>query len=174
MRSTVWLLLLLFLTACASQEEKTLSDQRLLEKEAQLSAQHPAAYFEFAKTLQKKGDMDRAAIMYYVGQIRYRAYLNTLPEAEAAAEERKYEALKSVMGEDINKYAGRNLDNWIRILDAAVQWHNDNPSVFLPKEDYRLLYELTIYNFNQLRDYITKNKEFIRQQRAQQGLPNEL
>lgn len=173
MRSILWPLLLLFLVACASQEEKTLPDQELLEWEAQLSAQHPAAYFDFAQAVWKKGDKQRAAIMFYVGQIRYRAYLNTLPEIQAVAEEQKYEALKSQLGEDINQYAGRNLDNWIRMLDAAVQWHNDNPSVFLPKEDYRLLYELTLYNFNQLRDYIAKNKKFIREQRAQQGLPND-
>lgn len=111
--------------------------------------------------------------MFYVGQIRYRAYINTLRTNPAAAEEKTYEALKNDIGEDINQYAARNLDNWVKLLDQAVAWHQQHPNDFLPKDDYSLLYELTLYNFNKLKQYIVENKQLIRAQRAQQGLVNE-
>lgn len=173
MRRILWPLILVFLAACASQGEKPLSEQSVKQLRSELTAKHPAAYFYLADVLFEQGKEDEAAIMFYVGQIRYRAYINTLRTQPAASEETTYEALKNDVGEEINLYAARNLDNWIRLLEQAVVWHNQHPNEFLPKEDYSLLYELTIYNFNKLKEYISDNKQLIRAQRAQQGLENE-
>jgi hypothetical protein len=173
MRLILWPLLLILLTACASQDTERLAEQNVRELQAELTTKHPAAYLRLAQALFQQGKKDQAARMYYVGQIRYRAYLNTLPKIEATAEEAKYEELKAEIGDEINEYAARNLDNWVRLLDSAVNWHQTHPNEFLPKDEYSLLYELTLYNFNRLREYIVENKALIRAQRAQQGLVNE-
>lgn len=177
MRLIIWLFILTFMAGCASSGNKPVvaqnAEPEAEQLEAGLTAKHPAAYLQLAGELFEQGDKDRAALMYYVGQIRYRAYINTLPVAEAAAEEARYKTLQTAIGDEINQYAARNLDKWIKLLDNAVAWHKQHPNEFLPKADYSLLYELTIYNFNKLRKYITENKEYIRTHRTAQGLVNE-
>lgn len=172
MRLLLWPIIFALLTACASQSDKPLQEQSVRQLQADLTSKHPSAYIHLARELFERGKKDEAARMYYVGQIRYRAYINTLSEAEAQTEEEAYEQLKATIGDDINQYAAQDLDNWVQLLDSAVEWHHQHPNEFLPKDKFTLLYEITIYNFNKLRDYVADNKEFIRQQRAAQGLPN--
>ncbi len=174
-RTLVLLLVLVFMSACASGPGKArpLAKQNISQLQTGLTTKHPSAYVYLARELWQDDEKDQAVVMYYVGQIRYRAYINTLPTAEAAPEERLYDSLKADIGDELNEYAARNLNNWLALLDKALEWHRDNPNEFMPKEDYSLLYELTIYNFNKLRDYIEENKALIRQQRAAKGLVNE-
>lgn len=171
-RLFVWPLIIVLLTACANQGTKPIAEQSVRQLESELTTKHPSAYFYLARGLFNRGDKDEAVLMYYVGQIRYRAYINTLTEGEAAEEEQTYDALKEEIGDDVNIYAAEDLDNWIALLDKAVEWHKKHPNEFLPTDEYSLLYEMTLYNFKKLRDYIAENKALIRQKRAAQGLEN--
>lgn len=163
------------MAACASPgKPESLAEQNIEQLQVGLTSKHPSAYLYLSRALWQSDQKDDAVVMYYVGQIRYRAYINTLSAPEDLAEVRLYESLKADIGDDLNEYAARNLDNWLSLIDRALQWHRDEPNEFLPKSDYSLLYELMIYNFDKLREYIVNNKELIRSQRAAQGLENEL
>lgn len=174
----VWRLMLVWITlwtgACASLgKPQSMAEQSADQLRVGLTQKHPSAYLYLARALWQEGEKDEATVFYYVGQIRYRAYINTLAAPEDIPEVKLYESLKAELGDDINEYAARNLDNWLNLIDRALQWHREKPNEFLPKGDYSLLYELMIYNFDKLRDYIANNKELIRKQRAEQGLVNE-
>lgn len=172
----LWPLLLVLLVSCAttdSSDTGAAAQQKIEQLETDLTARHPAGYLQLADALWQAGQFDKAVVMFYVGQIRYRAYINTLPEGRASLEEQRYDELKAELGEPLNQYAARNLDRWVELIDRAIAWHRDNPSSFLPKDKYKLLYDLTLYDYRQLREYIINNKALIRQQRAAQGLENE-
>ena len=178
MRLFVRLLILVWLTvwitACAAPgKPQPVAEQSAEQLRVGLTQKHPSAYLYLARALWQEGEKDEAVVFYYVGQIRYRAYINTLAAPKDLPEVKLYESLKAELGDDLNEYAARNLDNWLSLIDRALQWHRENPNEFLPKDDYSLLYELMIYNFDKLRDYIANNKQLIRKQRAEKGLVNE-
>jgi hypothetical protein len=178
MRLFVWRLVLVWITvwigACAAPgKPQPVAEQNAAQLRIGLTQKHPSAYLYLARALWQEGKKDEAVIFYYVGQIRYRAYINTLPAPEDVPEVKLYENLKSEIGDEVNEYAARDLDNWLSLIDGALQWHREKPCEFLPKDDYSLLYELMIYNFDKLREYVANNKDLIRKQRAEQELVNE-
>ncbi len=125
-----------------------------------------------AGEMMKAGRRDNAAVQFYVGQIRARTQLRCVkqvPQAGPAA----FASLQEVVGRPINEYLGSSPDKWIAAIDAAMKWDLANPdpqnrSGVCVAEKARQRQGLM-----ELRRTIDSRREWIREERRKNGLPNE-
>ncbi|HSC39121.1 MAG TPA: hypothetical protein VLD19_14665, partial [Chitinophagaceae bacterium] len=76
---------------------------------------HPAGYFMKAGELMKKMQLNEAAFLYFVGNLRFRYYNAANPGYQASGEGALLASLRSVLGEPIGLYLKTNIDNFIAI-----------------------------------------------------------
>tara|TARA_Y100000782_G_scaffold70365_1_gene76146 strand:+ start:526 stop:1065 length:540 start_codon:yes stop_codon:yes gene_type:complete len=153
------------LTSNAAEESAETIERNITNK-------HPVNYITLASKRLNEGKLDDAAKWYYVGQIRFRAYLMANPDLEKSGDPALYSSLKHVVGTPINEYAGQNPDHWVTLIDQSIKWHSDNPNGFTPKSIHEEIYREVEKSFIDFRDYVSQNKELIRKQRARNGLKN--
>lgn len=130
--------------------------------------QPPARYFQKAVQHWSKGEPDEATFWFYVGQLRYRAYLTANPNLDPTGDPALFSALMESVGRPINEYAFGDTDNLIAILDRALVWDNENPDPRVPES----VRSKTRAGLIQLRDKIGRDAAIIRQKREANGLPN--
>ncbi|SUD90157.1 hypothetical protein [Psychrobacter phenylpyruvicus] len=159
-------------TANAVSSDNELADQSIEDLKQGIADKHPLNYFILAAKLFNEGSFDEAVKWYYVGQIRFRAYLEANPDLEQSDDPALFYALRYSLGTPINQYAGQNVDNWARLIEEAYKWHSDNPNGFTPKSSHKQIYQEIESGMLELRDYVLENKEEIRRQRAENGLNN--
>jgi uncharacterized protein YcfL len=173
---SIFVLSLFLLIGCESTTQSNSGEeynlQGIEDLKSEIQIKHPVTYFELAGQLLKEGKMDEAAVWYYVGQIRYRAYLTANPGLEPSGDPALYGSLKYVLGTPINEYAGSNPDNWVKLIEQAIQWHHENPNLFTPKDTHSEIYSEIEAGFIEFRDSVESSKEEIRKQRAANGLQN--
>ncbi|WP_286266989.1 hypothetical protein [Thalassotalea atypica] len=175
-RNVVLISVSLLLSACASTSDSNSSnnvaDESVETIKQGITDKHPISYITLASKLLNEGKLDEAAKWYYVGQMRFRAYLMANPNLEKSGDPALYGSLKYVVGTPINEYAGQNPDNWVKLIEESIKWHSDNPNGFTPKSTNKEIYKEVEANFFKFRDYVLENKEKIREQRAKNGLKN--
>lgn len=159
-------------TSNAVSSDNELADQSIEDLKQDIVDKHPVNYFILAAKLYNEGSFDEAVKWYYIGQIRFRAYLEANPDLEQSEDPALYYALRYSLGTPINEYAGQNVDNWARLIEEAYKWHSDNPNGFTPKSSHQQIYQEIESGMLELRDYVLENKEEIRKQRAENGLNN--
>ncbi len=174
--NTSVIFLLFLLTGCSSappsSRESILPEQNLDELITDIENKHPVTYFLLAGNVFNEGDKDRAVEWYYIGQIRFRAYLMANPDLDPSADGALYASLKSVLGPQINEYAGADPDKWVTLIDNAIIWHRSHPNGHTPKNTYPDIYAEVEAGFMSFKQQVAKNKVEIRKQREQNGLPN--
>lgn len=172
----LWLITCLYLNACSTapinaSNYNKLSGQSISSLRSNITRKHPSAYMLLASKLYAKDQKDKAVVFYYVGQIRFRALLAVNPDIDGS-EKNLYISLKEAFGKPINEYAGENLDEWLTLIDQALEWHEANPNRVTPKTEHIETYNNIITEFKKLKTYIVLNKESIRAQRTANGLIN--
>ncbi|MGQ8367283.1 hypothetical protein [Glaciecola sp. 1036] len=137
-----------------------------------IESKHPATYLILAAKLFGEDEKNEAVKWYYVGQIRFRAYLMANPELEPSGDPALYSSLKYMIGSPINEYAGSDPDNWVALIDSALIWHAEKPNHFTPKDTNKEIYKEIENGFNEIRNRVESSKDEIRKQRAENGLEN--
>jgi len=173
------ILSIIALVGCASNSprvEQDTKDPKLIThaeaSDQELISAHPVKYIELASSLFKKGNLDESVVWYYVGQMRFRAHLEANPDLEKSGDPALYASLKYVVGTPLNEYAGGDPENWVKLIEQAMNWNKNNPNLFTPKDRYPEIYSELEANFIEFRDYILNNKDEIRKQRKENGLEN--
>ena len=162
---------------CATQEygqasTNNFANQSVETIKSDITGKHPLSYIILASKLFEQQKYDDAVLWYYIGQIRYRAYLKSNPNLEPSGDPALYSSLKYVVGTPINQQAGSNPDNWAAIVGQALEWHSNNKNSFTPKSEYPAIYNEIENEFKEFQNYILSNKEEIRKQRVENGLDN--
>ncbi|WP_139326939.1 hypothetical protein [Shewanella sp. UCD-KL21] len=175
-RNIVLCSMVLFISACAStntsNSKNNIAQQSVKEIQQDITSKHPSSYIILAAKLLKEGKPDEAAKWYYVGQMRFRAYLMANPNIDPSGDPALYSSLKYVVGTPINEYAGQNPDHWVDLIEESIKWNSENPNGFTPKLSNKEIYAEVEASFIEFRDYVLNNKEKIRKQRAENGLKN--
>lgn len=130
--------------------------------------QHPAEYFQQASEAFQAGDTTQATFLLYVGQLRYRAYLQANPDLEPSGDPALFGSLMDVVGQPINEYAFGDVKEAAGIIDKALAWDEANPDADIP-DDIRASNRAGLIG---LRDQMLANVEQIREQRLANGLQN--
>ncbi len=178
MRFIIILIACLTMWACTTHGETSkptetpISEQTVAELENGITNKHPSTYIILAQKLFVQGDKQNAVQWFYVGQIRYRAYLMANPELDPSSDPALFSSLMSVVGTPLNEYIGGDVDEWVKKIDDAIAWHNNNPDGFLGKETHQEIYVTVISGLTEMRNKIASQKEFIREQRIKNGLEN--
>ncbi|MCJ2165929.1 MULTISPECIES: hypothetical protein [unclassified Pseudodesulfovibrio] len=182
MKQFILILICLFVVGCTSAKKKLssdsivkpseLSDMSASEVESALVKGHPANYFTLAAKLFSEGKKQEGVKWFYVGQIRYRAYLQANPSLKPSEDPALFSSLMYSVGTPLNEYIGGDIDEWIATIDEAVQWHNNNPDYFLDKDKNEEVYESVLSGVEKLKKHIVDNQDSIRKKRVENGLEN--
>jgi len=70
------------------------------------------------------GRKDDAVFFFYLGQLRYRAYLLSDPKRDRSL----FDAMMSAMGPPINQYAFGDIKALIATIDRVIAWDDATPA----------------------------------------------
>jgi hypothetical protein len=149
-----------------SDQWNSLSAKQL---ESGIEKEHPAAYFILAQKLYGEGRRDDATMWFYIGQIRYRAYLITNPNLNPSGDPAVFSSLFNTIGPVINGYAFGDIPQLLKIIDRALDWDAKNPDAFTPKSAKR---DEVRAGLAKLKLQIAAQQDEIRAQRKKNGLEN--
>ncbi|QJB55501.1 hypothetical protein [Pseudodesulfovibrio sp. zrk46] len=142
------------------------------EVESALVKGHPGNYFTQASKVFSEGDFQKGVMWFYVGQIRFRAYLKANPSLKASEDPALFASLIHTVGPTMNGYIGGNVDEWIMTIDEAIKWHNEHPDKFLDKEENKDIYASVISGLEKLKRHVDESRDLIREKRLENGLDN--
>jgi hypothetical protein len=89
---------------------------------AGIEHEDPAA-LELSNRLWGAGRKDDAVSFFYLGQLRYRAYLLSDPKRDRSL----FDAMMSAMGPPINQYAFGDIKALIATIDRVIAWDGATP-----------------------------------------------
>lgn len=135
----------------------------------QIETKHPATYFVLAKKLFEENRKDDAAFWFYVGQIRYRAYIAANPKLDRSGDPALFSSLFNVLGPSINGYAFGDIPKLLGTIDAALAWDASKEDRFAPKSPSR---DQVRAGLVKLQKEIAARRDEIRATRKQKGLEN--
>lgn len=126
--------------------------------------------YTLADTLFEDGRKDEAAKWLYVAQIRSQAVIRC-GEDSLGAQLRGF--LNEAVGRNINEYLHGSIARAVRVIDEALAWVAANPDPLLPLPKCAKALEIARADKRKQREWTLANANQIRQQRAENGLPNE-
>jgi hypothetical protein len=102
----------------------------------------PATYFSLATELYREGQKEEAAFWYYVGLIRYRAWiLATGKDGNSSDEPYHFWLLTHSVGQSIYSHVNRDSAALIKAIDRALAWDLEQPNGYTSKDAFRTQYE---------------------------------
>ena len=104
--------------------------------EQQLPNAHPVNYYFYAEQLFRAGKKDQALQWFYAGQLRYRFLRSALPAGESSGSAALFDSLQDEFGPPINHYAASDPQNWVKQIDAALEWDKSHPNGYTSKTRY--------------------------------------
>ena len=115
----------------------------------------PTTYFALATELYREGQKNEAAFWYYVGLIRYRAWmLSTGKDAQSSDEQYHFHMLTESVGQSIYKHVDQDFASLIKAIDRALAWDLAQPNGYTSKDAYRAQYERARQELLSLRQQI--------------------
>jgi hypothetical protein len=102
----------------------------------------PATYFALATELYREGQKDQAAFWYFVGLIRYRAWiLATGKDGQSSDEPYHFWLLTHSVGQSIYAHVDRDSAALIQAIDRALTWDLEQPNGYTSKDAAKAQYE---------------------------------
>ena len=138
---------------------------------SELPKSHPFTYITYAGRLYKEGRKDEAVKWFYIGEIRYRFYLNA-KNLQSSEESSLFASLHASVGPLINEWAGGAPTTWVKSIDAALDWDASHANDYTSKETYRAAWEQTRSGLEGLKQWISNSHAEIRSKRSANGLEN--
>lgn len=135
-------------------------------------AQHPAFYYVLATRLFEAGRRDEAVFWFYAGQLRYRIRLACHPDLPPGTEPALFASLQEGAGQVINEHAGADTEAWAAAMERVLEWDERTANGFEPKQPCAAAIADQRGGLATLVDYVRRNKDQIRAERAARGLPN--
>jgi hypothetical protein len=135
---------------------------------AGIEHEHALAALELSKHLWEAGRKDDAIFFFYLGQLRYRAYLSANPNGDPSGGRALFDALMATMGPPINQYAFGDIHALVATIDRVIAWDDGHADDYAPRkarEDVKA-------GLKKMRDDVVARQDEIRRTRSEKGLPN--
>lgn len=161
---TLLLFIITLFSACAKVQkdfQSELFSKEAIAKTFKLENGHPLKYFEVAAEYYRNDEINDAAFLYYVGQLRYRFYLAVNPDYEPGGDLAVFASLQSVLGSEINYKLGEDIDNYIQILSEVIRWGETYDSKYCPKAQDPKQFAEVMNGLVELRTYVIENRADI-------------
>lgn len=145
----------------------------------------PELMYVLAIRLYDLGDKDNSIYWYYEAQFRARLFQQAIEPAQYVSIQDQtfklttaYDSFQHLAGEYINGYAGCDLDNWVKFTKMVMDDNQVPPELdqmfpdvlFVDREKWQGINNEVAAGLGKLIDYISKNGDSIKQQRAQQNM----
>jgi len=148
------------------------SDMSADELIAEAETMHPAGFYQLASQLFAAGDYDEAIRWFYIGQLRYRFDLVARDAGPADTDQQLFSALSESVGRPINEYAFGDIKKLVRLMGEALAWDEAHPNGYTSKTKYAVALATVRAGLVQLRATTIEQRDYIREQREQNGLEN--
>ncbi len=135
-------------------------------------ASHPAEDYQEAVAVFNAGDRQTGACLFYRGQYRFRVYLMARPELDPSGESALMASLNEVVGRPINEWLGGDVDEFLAVLDCALDWAARHDDPLTPKASFGAAHDEVRAGLEELRAMMAADPEAVREQRRLNGLPN--
>jgi len=142
-----------------------LFSRETVKKARELEEKHWTDFYGAAAEPFKEGKINDAALLFYLGQLRYRYYVASHTKEETVADRTAFASLHRVFGADINYELGEDIDNYIKILEAVIEWAEANDYKFYSKKKDPDKYEEILNGLKELRQHFIDNKDSIIEER---------
>lgn len=133
---------------------------------------HPASLVKHAADLWKVGRRDDAVFWFYLGQLRYRAYLAAHPDLPKDRDPALFASLMDVVGRPVNEYAFGDLPGLARTISDVLAWDDAHPDAMTPKDKFGAQRDGIRRGLAQMRDQALAQADEIRATRSRNGLTN--
>jgi hypothetical protein len=133
---------------------------------------HPAGLIKHAAELWKAGRRDDAVFWFYLGQLRYRAYLAAHPDLPKDRDPALFASLMEVVGRPVNEYAFGDLPALARTIGEVLAWDDAHPDAMTPKDTFGPQRDRIRRGLAQMRDEALAQADQIRATRVRNGLTN--
>ena len=134
---------------------------------------HPSTYYVVASRLFASGRKDEAVFWFYAGQLRYRFHLKANPNLPPDGDPALFASVSESVGRPLNEYAFGRLETLRQTLERVLAWDEKTGNGFTSKTQHAADWKGVRSGLGQLLRTIEEQKEQIRRQRTQHGLPNE-
>ncbi len=156
------------IAAGGKEATNQLQSQSIDALAAGIEHDHALAALELSKKLWEAGRKDDAVFFFYLGQLRYRAYLLANPNGDPSGGRALFDALMAAMGPPINQYAFGDIPALVATIDRIIAWddsHSDDYATPKARDDVKA-------GLKKMRADVLARQDEIRRTRSQNGLPN--
>ncbi|MCD7061399.1 hypothetical protein [Pelagibacterium xiamenense] len=133
---------------------------------------HPATLYMLSARLLGEGNGLEAANWMYAGQLRYRFMIAALGEEKGTGDHALFSALSESVGRPVNEYIAGDPDEWIAAMEWALEWDAAHDNPFTSKIDHASELAAVRSGLEGLIVEVDANRQYIRDTREAQGLPN--
>lgn len=164
---TQLILISLLLISCSHTSKdfsSTLISKELIIKADKLDRGHPLEFFKTAGEYFRDGKINDSAFMFYLGQLRYRYYISVNPPEKMEGDIMTFSSMQSVLGSELNYKLGKDIDSYLQILDAVLEWGNRFDSKFCSRKINPEKYRENIDGLIQLKEYVIDNRDLIEEE----------
>ena len=133
---------------------------------------HPAISYQYARDEFDAGRKENAGLWMYIGQFRYRALLTCKGAGPWNPEYDAFIAMREDVGTTVNGWLGGDLQLWADTVHEAIEWYEGANDSFVPSPKCDEARARKKDDMNELIDFLVKDPDGFRAQRAENGLEN--
>lgn len=139
---------------------------------AQPVPEDPVQDYQAAAELWRAGERERAAYLFYRGQLRGRLDVTARPDLDPSGRPALYASLNDVLGVPINGWLGGDVDLWVATMTRALDWAREEGDPFTPRAEHPQAYDAVLGGLEGLIAQVDEGRGTIRAQREAAGLEN--
>lgn len=133
---------------------------------------HPLAMFQTAIEVFEAGQKEEAVYLFYLGQLRWRRYINARPNLPPDQDRALFAAMQDVIGRPINEWAFGDMDWLIATLRALDAHDAATPDRLTPATRFADVHAQSRKGFAAFIDMLEDQADAFRAERTANGLEN--
>lgn len=133
---------------------------------------HPLALWKEALSQWEAGASAESTFLFYLGQLRWRRYLQAYPDLPPDQDAALFGSLHSGFGPLVNEWAFGDIDALLVKLRAVLTFDSEQPDPAVPRAEFADLHSAERAGFIRFIASIEAEADDIRAARAARGLPN--
>ena len=146
------------------QNEINLSE-RVFSVAKELEMSHPSEFYIKSGEFYTEKKTSDAGFLFYLGQLRYRYYINAAPNIKEDEDKALFASLQNLVGGELNFKLFEDTDNIIKIIDEVITWDAKNDFIFFTKNNDFKKHQEILDGLKDLRKMILENKDKTKKER---------
>ena len=148
----------LLLSACATPAQTPLMShpESFRQQVAVLDQGDPFEFYQPAAEHLNEGRLPEAGFLFYLAQMRIRYYLACHPDLPEDGANALFTSLNYTVGAEINAALQQDTELYLRVLDAAIAYSEEENGGFYPRAENPEQYDRILTGLRGLRDTVAE------------------